>query len=365
MKILYVINSLNTGGAEKLCVDIIKNIKQENEVEVYVLNNVKTNFSRELESMGVIINNSGTNKYRSIKHLIWLIKNRKKYQIIHSHLSYSQYYVAVLRLFSKNIKLITTEHNTYNRRREYKLFKVIEDKLYKCYNKIIVINSDTKDNMISWQPTLLNKICVINNGVNIEKYNNGSKEKIKDEILLDNNIKKVLMVAAFREQKNHDLIIDAFKYLPEEYNLILVGDGELRNNILNRINNNNLKDRVHILGVRSDVENIMKCCDVFVLPSKWEGFGLVSVEAMASGLPVIASNVKGLSQVVGEAGILFDVNNIDDLVKSIIELTKNDDLRNKVINEGLKRCREFDINKTSQLHIDIYDKLIEGEKLYG
>ena len=107
MRILYVINSLNIGGAEKLCVELIKLALDKNiKIDIYVLNNCDSTFKKELEYININIFNCGTNNYKSLSHLNWLLRNKKNYDVIHSHLSYSQYYVALIRLFDKKIKLI-------------------------------------------------------------------------------------------------------------------------------------------------------------------------------------------------------------------------------------------------------------------
>ena len=95
-------------------------------------------------------------------------------------------------------------------------------------------------------------------------------------------------------------------HLPVNFKLILVGEGPLKNSSQMLVQELCLKDRVFFLGNRDDVERIFKTADLSVLSSHWEGFGLVAVEGMAAGKPVIASNVSGLSEIVSGAGVLFE-----------------------------------------------------------
>lgn len=346
------------GGAEKLCVDLCKIAKQEKvDIDIYVLNNADTNLKKDAIINNIKIYNCGTNRYKSFKHLIWLLKHKKEYDVIHSHLSYSQYYVALIRAFDKNINLVTTEHNTFNNRRKYKLFKIIERYVYNSYNKIIVINNENLYYMKKWQKSIQEKIIVIENGINIEKYINGNKDKIKDAILKDNDTKKILMVAAFREQKNHELMIRAFSKLNKNERLILVGSGSKSriDEIKLIIKNLSIENRVFFLGERIDVEHIMKCCDVFVLPSKWEGFGLVVAEAMASDLPVVASNVDGLREVVGDCGLLFENNNVDDLVVNIKKILSMDNEKLKILKKRARnKCFNYSIDNTFKKYLELY-----------
>lgn len=358
MRILYVINSLNIGGAEKLCVELIKLALDKNiKIDIYVLNNCDSTFKKELEDININIFNCGTNNYKSLSHLNWLLRNKKNYDVIHSHLSYSQYYVALIRLFDKKIKLITTEHNTFNERRKYKIFKFIEQYMYEAYDKVAVINEANKKAIIKWQRNIRDKIVVIENGINLNKFINGNAGNINDSILKDNSKKKILMVAAFREQKNHKLMIDAMKDISEDKILILVGDGNKyeKKKLEKQVEYNDLKSRVIFLGNRTDVENIMKCCDLFVLPSLWEGFGLVAAEAMASGLPIIASNVEGLSQVVDGVGVLFENNNKKDLVDKINLFFSKDEMEKKeIIKKGIRKSKKYTIDRTLDKYMYIY-----------
>ena len=357
MKILQVINTLNMGGAEKLLVDIILELKNEIDIEVYVLDGKKTLLKRKLEDNKIVIHNAGTDSFKSLKHMMWLIKNAKNYDIIHSHLSYSQYYLAATKIFSKKIKSITTEHSTNNNRRNSKVFRLFEKFIYGSYDYVVTINKSTRSSMLSWQSSLSKEnVVVINNGVNLRSFIDSNKE-VSDEILHRTDIKKILMVAAFREEKNHELMIDAIKQLEENYHLILVGRGERKEQIEDYISKNKLQERIHTLGLREDIPQIMKNCDIFVLPSKWEGFGIVAIEAMAAGLPVIASNVEGLAQVVSDAGILFDNTSAKSLSTSIKNVIKNENLYATLKNKGLDRCKEFSLSITVEEYLQLYKNL--------
>lgn len=124
------------------------------------------------------------------------------------------------------------------------------------------------------------------------------------------------------------------------------------------INKLNLNDRVHLLGARKDVPNIMKTADLFVLSSHFEGFGLVAVEAMASGLPVIGSNVAGLTDIISGAGRLFDQGNADQLSEIIMELTENPDTCASMIDAGNTKSSLYSIREFVDGHIDLYKSIL-------
>lgn len=358
MKILYVINSLEMGGGEKLCVDLAVMAKREGiTIDFYVINSVETPLINEARRQGINLYNCGTNSYKTFAHIKWLKKNMNNYDVIHSHLFYAQYYVAILRLFNKKIKLVTTEHSTFNSRRNYKFFKVLEKYIYGSYNDLIVINKQNLNALKEWQPKIADRISIIENGIDINRYKNASANEIKDEVLLKvKDKKKILMVAAFRAEKNHLFVVDAIKDMNDDYVLILVGDGyaDVKQEVKEAIKKYSLEDRVIFLGNRSDVQNIIKFCDISVLPSKWEGFGLVAVEAMAGGLPVVGSNVEGLAEVIGNEDLLFEVGNKEEFTQKILSITTNQQKKEKLVNYCEKQCEKFSLDETFKKHMKIY-----------
>ena len=360
MRILYVINSLNIGGAEKLCYDLVKLAqKKKIYIDIYVLEDVKSDFANELKKLKINIFNCGINKNASIRHAIWLRKNWNKYDVVHSHLSYAQYYVWLASIFKSQKCLVTTEHSTFNERRNYRIFKFFEKYIYSKYRYICVINEENKNSIIKWQPTISEKIRVVENGIYLDSYSHAKNEDVGEIIFKDKKIIRLLMVAAFRKEKNHQLIVNAMKDLPQNTHLILVGDGdeEIKKNIKGIIEINGIRERVHFLGNRQDVNNIMKYCDVLILPSLWEGFGLVSIEAMAAGLPVIASNVEGLRENIQGVGILFENNNRNDLIIKINEFLRLDEKEiTKIKRKGISRSRMYDLNKTLDKYLNLYQQ---------
>src|SRR5699024_7093835 len=124
----------------------------------------------------------------------------------------------------------------------------------------------------------------------------------KEDILL-------CMIGRFSEQKDQKTIINSLKYLPDNIKLILVGDGEKKNELKLLTQELGLTNRVIFMGVRNDIPKIYKTIDIPIISSNWEGFGLVAVEGMAAGKPIIASDVPGLFNIVNDYGLTFKKNN--------------------------------------------------------
>lgn len=167
----------------------------------------------------------------------------------------------------------------------------------------------------------------------------------------------VLMVAAMREQKDHETVIRASKLLPSNYHIVFVGEGE-RMETVKSFAEEHGSNNIHFLDRRSDIPQIMKTCDVFVLSSHWEGFGLVAVEAMAAGLPVIVSNVEGLSEVVGDGGLLFSPGDSQELSDMIVRVSSDDLYKRNMIQKGFEKSVTYSIEDNVRRQIEIYRQLI-------
>ena len=361
MRILHVITSLQIGGAEKLIVDIVPLLSKRGHV-VYVLlfNGIDTFFKEELQKKGFNIIVFGKDIY-NVTYIYKLISILNQYDVVHTHNTACQYFVAIASLFVHNKpKLITTEHSTSNRRRTLHFFKFVDRWIYKKYDAIIAISLKTANNLIDHLGKTFN-VYTIDNGIETESYINAIPLEKKDSYLVSRTDFLVTMVAAFRPEKDQVTLIKAFTYLPDEYKLWLVGEGERIYLCKKMVVELGLSDRVFFWGVRKDVPSILKASDVVVLSSHSEGFGLAAVEGMAAGKPVVASNVPGLSEVVGGAGVLFEVENSKELA-AIIEKMKNDKIYYKNISEHcFYRALSFDVGIMVNKYMSIYS-LLCGEK---
>lgn len=344
MRVLQVIDSLAIGGAEKLIRETVPLlVAKGNQVDVVLLNGEKTHLYKELEALNCCtIFTLGTSYYNPI-YILKLIPFFYKYDVVHVHLFPAQYFAAIARLFCfKKVKLFFTEHNTSNRRLENKKFRLIEKLIYACYDNVICITEEVKSVLKEKLNLSNNKLLVIENGVNLNKVNTSIKYN-RELFNYSVNDKILIMVAGFREQKDQDSVIKALKLLPEDYKLLLIGDGARRPILEDLVETLQLQDRVTFLGIRNDVYALMKMCDIAILSSHWEGFGLVAVEAMASGIPLIASNVQGLAQVVDGGGLLFEPSNVEDLITKIVELNDSN-LYQQTINNCLEKSKNYSIN---------------------
>ena len=360
MKILQVITSLRTGGAEKLMLDLIPRLKEHGlEVDLLLFDGTDTPFKRQALEKGIKIYDLGIGgSVYDPRRLIKLVPFMGRYDIIHTHNTAPQIFAAFNKIFGK-AKLITTEHNTTNRRRDWKGYKFIDDWMYNRYSTVICISDQAEENLRKYLSGSKADILTIYNGVDLKKYSSAILSNELERIAPGS--RKLIMVAGFRDQKDQDTIIRALTHLPEQFHLFLVGDGVRREELNKLAIDKGVARRVHFLGVRSDVPELLHAADYVIMSSHFEGLSLSSVEGMSVGKPFIASDVDGLREVVKGAGILFPHEDEKALAQNILDLENAPNTYLEVADRCAIRARDFDISRMVEGYVNVYNSL-NGKK---
>ena len=358
MKILHVITSLNTGGAEKLMVDLLPRLRDlGNEVKLLIFDGARTSFYNELEQNGIKIHHLsiGGNVYNPI-NIFKLTKYLKHYDIIHTHNTACQYFVPLAKIISfAKCKLVTTEHSSSHRRRKHNWFRTIDRWMYNRYKRVICISDQTEINIKEYLKSDNSNICTIYNGVNISRFENANpSNEITSKF---EGLHTSIMVAGFRYEKDQPTLIKAYTHLPKDYHLILVGDGVRRTEFETLIAELNLQDRVHLLGLRTDIPELLKAANVVVMSSHFEGLSLSNIEGMASGNPFVASDVDGLREITSGYGVLFPHEDDEALADIILQLTTDEEYRQSVIEKCQQRAKQYDINVMAKAYLKVYQEL--------
>ncbi|MGL4534216.1 MAG: glycosyltransferase [Fusobacteriaceae bacterium] len=351
MKILHIITSMELGGAEKLLSELVLIQKQlGHEVKVFQLYNKEDMFKID----------SKTSKYNSKKNILNVFEILKEiklenYEIVHTHLLHAQFFTAIASFFDfVKRKYITTEHSTSNKRRMSNIFKYLDKFIFSRYSEIICISEGVKESLVAWlEIKNKNKFSVVPNGVDIDKFKNANHLKKEGFFKKENDNILLVMIARLDRAKDHETLIEALQLLPKKYKLILAGDGEKKEELKILVQNKKLENRVIFLGAWDKIPELLKTCDIVVQSSNFEGFGIVAVEAMAAGVPVIASDVPGLREVVQNGGVLFKKGDSKELAKKIIELEDYEVKQEIVIRQNLK-VQNYSLKKTAKEYLKIY-----------
>jgi len=208
---------------------------------------------------------------------------------------------------------------------------------------------------------LKNSIEVIPNFVNLKGYDREPKDK--RQYFANDNETIFCHVSNFRPVKRVLDVIKVFKKVQDQRNsvLIMVGDGPDRNIAEKLSRDLGIWDKVIFRGKTYDVQSMLGISDIFLLPSSTESFGLSALEAMASHVPVIASNVGGLSEVVdhNKNGFLENIGDVESMAEDALSLIDNKEKMINFSNSAREKAESFSMNEISQRYLELYQKLID------
>ena len=249
------------------------------------------------------------------------------------------------------------------------LYKLFLPRTLKNADKIIAISQNTKDDLIKHFNIPEEKIRVIYLAAN-KSYKLLPKEEInKIKIKYNLNYSFILYVGTLEPRKNIVRLIEAFYKARNEnsinHKLVFTGrKGWKYENIFNKIKELNLEKDIIFTGYVSDEDlpALYNTADLFVYPSIYEGFGLPPLEAMACGTPVITSNVSSLPEVVGNAGIMVNPYNVNELADKITEVLTNEELKKELSQKGLERAKLFSWEKCAKETMEVFEEAINCEK---
>lgn len=369
IKVIHVLGKLQMGGAETLVMNIYRNIDRSKiQFDFIVHGDEIGDYEEEILKMGGKIYR--VPKYKGYNHFeykkSWNIffREHPEYKIIHCHIRSTA--SIILKIAKKyDLKTISHSHSTSNG-------TGIKSIIKRFFQKSICKNADflfaCSENSGKWLYgnfwDLKNKNCIlINNAIDSTKYiyNSDIRNKVRNKLKINNKI--VLgQVGRLEKVKNHEfslfILSELLKY-NEDFVLLIVGEGSLKNNLLDKVNLLSLNNNVIFLGNRNDVNELMQAMDIFLMPSFWEGLPLSLIEAQASDLPCIVS--ENISAGILDKNLIkkIDLNNIDEWINEIngLYLHKRCDNHNLIVNKN------FDITKNVEIIESLYTDM-ERDDIY-
>lgn len=348
IKVLFIVHNLARGGAETQVVDLI------NSMDDARFNKYLFTFLSGMDQYERLNLNSITfytlerkNKFDvTVIRKIADIIQREKIDIIHCTIQYSLLMAFTARLISaRKPKLVCALHTTINKSKKGELFdRFVYVPLMRYCDKIIFVSKNQAQHWENKYPCLSNKHAIIHNGVNVNHFDpSGFAEagrKLREKLSIPPEASVISCIAGFREEKGHEILIEAFFHLGHNVFLVLAGDGERRHHVETLVKLRGLEHRVRFLGQVRDVRPVLAASDVSVLASiSVETFSIAMLESMSMEVPVVATNIGGLSEAIlpGETGDLVPPNNALMLGAALDKALQ--DTRNS---ESIKRkCREM------------------------
>ena len=365
IRILQVFGRLDRGGAEGVIMNLYRKFDRTKiQFDFVVHTDKKCAYDDEIVKLGGRIYRvpqfKGINIFSYFKAWNKFFKKHKEYKIIHSHVS-STAIIYLLLAKSKGLTTIIHSHSTSSGKGFQALVKdILQVPLRFICDYYIACSHDAGNWLFGKRVTKSEKFYLLKNAIDMNEFNfnEDSRSKIRNELNISENKKVIIHVGNFCYPKNHEFLIDIFSSLLKEndsYILLLVGDGELRQPIEEKVTNILIQDKVKFLGVREDVSRLLSASDLFLFPSHFEGLPLSLIEAQASSLPCLISNAIPNEVIVTDLIQTLSLSDSakiwSDKVKDIV--SKECDRKPRMSNE----LNEYDITKTSKWLFEFYMKL--------
>jgi len=372
--VFQVINSLNVAGAERVVVEILRHLNRDRYHPVCICTSYPRNtyYEEIVNKLNVPIH------YLRVKHtpLVWLhnmaldrLIRQYRPSIVHTHLSGIRYALPLAMKHRIPVRLHTV-HNLAEKEigeranRWVRLFAF----RYRMGGFVPVAIAEEVARSIE-QLYGYKDPPVIPNGISVADYapNPHNRERIRRELGIKSEAVVILHVGRFAEAKNHALLLRAFARLQssQPLYLLLVGGGELLAPMQQRARELGIAERVRFLGVRSDIPAVLNAADIFTLPSRYEGNPMSVMEAMAAGLPVVATAVGGVPELVeeGVSGFLTPNEDLDALVAALQRLVDKADVRQQMGEAALRRAQEkFDVRHTVRAYEALYEAILQQKR---
>ena len=377
LRILQVLTIMNRGGAETMIMNYYRNIDRTKVQFDFLLHRQEQGFfDEEITSLGGKIYRmppiSPKNYFKYKKALFRFFEQHPEYKIVHSHLNALSFIIlqiakkkkvpnriahshlavepfAIKKIFTPNTDIKATVKDSIQsliRRRTRKY----ASHYFACGKKAAIWLYGKKN---------LKKVTIINNAIDSSRFtfNENVRKKIRQSFKIPENTKLIGHVGRFDEQKNHFFLIKIFQEfikIEPSAQLVLVGDGGLRSKIENLISATALTNKVHILGARNDIPELLQGIDSLLFPSLYEGLPLTLIEAQAAGLNIVASNTVAkevdLTGQIKFKSLNEPAEKWAQLILENIDYPRNNNY--KLIVEG-----NYDINSNARILQQLYQKL--------
>ena len=357
MKIIQIIPLLDLAGAETMCENLTNSlIKLGHEVIVISLYDYHSVITERMEKNGIKIIYLNKKSGLDLSLTIKLVKIFKEYKpdVVHSHLYAGKYAHVAASMCGVNGKVYTihniakNEAGMMNRTFNRFLFK-------HCHVVPVSLSKEIQKSVVDEYNINFKDTPVIFNGVSMEKCH------IKNDYTGN---KKVLHIGRFSKQKNHEVLVKAFSIVVNrghDVSLYLYGQGELEESIKELVKNLHMDKNIFFCGLTDDVYSVMESTDIFVLPSLFEGMPMTLIEAMGTGMPILASNVGGIPDMIEneKSGLLCEPT-VEQVAAGLEKLISSEEDRKLYGQNAVIGSEKFSADMMAKDYYEIYLKACKG-----
>jgi sugar transferase (PEP-CTERM/EpsH1 system associated) len=345
MRILYLVHSLDIGGTERLVVDLVQRFREEADVRVCCLDRLGV-WGEELRCLGIpvtCLNRRPGFDFSVIWRLGRLLRGLQPL-VLHCHQYPAFFYGACASLFSRQTKVLFTEHGRFHPDIVSFRRRLANRGLTRLADGITSVSHAVKQAMVAQEGIPAERIQVVYNGVRPERFAGAGEQRqaVRNSLHLEGGAFVIGTVGRLDPIKDHPMLLQAFARVHAQRGharLLIIGEGGSREALEAQTRALGLQPAVQFLGSREDIPNRLAACDVFALSSLSEGMPVTILEAMAAGLPVVATAVGDNPCLVldGVTGLLCPAGDPGAFSAALIRLLEQEPLRRQLGRDGRQR----------------------------
>lgn len=376
IRVLHIINSLDIGGNERFLLQLLERLPRDAFAQEVCVPDRGKDGTRDLEAACRkldtpirILRVGGNWDVSVLPRLVYgILKGR--FDVVHTHLIYSQIYGRLAAALARTRCIVSSEQNVYDFKARLP-FSWVERRLSRWTDRIIACSKKVRQHLIEKVGVNPLRVVVVPNGVDPDVFFPIRKrtrlyrtvENVRKELGIEEGDAVIGTVGHITRQKGYHVLIAAIPQILRAHpaaKFLFVGRGLLRERLEKQASELGVAPRIRFAGIRRDVPAVLNCFDVFVLPSLWEGFGTAIIEAMACGVPVVASRVGGIPEIIedGSTGLLVPPGRAELLAEAVIRLLDKPRKARELARRGRTSVTErFGIKKMTQSVAKVYLQL--------
>ncbi len=368
IKICYVIGQLGRGGAERQLYELVKGLNREKFCPVVISLSSGGFWAGELRKLNIQVIELQRRKNREFTRLFRLVRLFRtiKPDMVHTYLFSANSYGRIAAVIAGVPVIVASERSLPETGKDKTGYQIFLDKLLVFFSHGIICNSlKASDTLVKKYSFDAKKVFTVHNGINMADFLRtpgiDSQGKMARKV--------VGTVGRLHSSKNYTLFLDMARIVLEDFEsrslkFVIIGDGELRDELERYSQQLGIADNVIFAGERDDVFPMLQAMDVFVLTSLYEGLSNAIMEAMLAGLPVVATDVGGNSELIadGENGFLCSSNDASSLAERVTALLNNERVAVEMGELGRKRVtEEFKAERMVRETEEVYTGLLKHD----
>ena len=356
-RVMIVVHGLETGGAEMMVLHLARELSRAGHpVRVVSLHGDDTDVAGLMRRAGVdvvALNKAGGPDPRTVLRLRAQMRDFSP-AVVHTHLPVLEYVLPAARLYGRRVKIIHTVHNLAREETRHRVLRAVNRRAFSHGVVPVALNEEVRSSICREYALPPSAVPVVGNGIDLDAFRGPQRRGPHGAGA------RLLCVARLAPAKNHALLLQTVARLREsgrDVSLTLVGDGPLRGALEERARELGISERVRFAGRRTDTAAFYRDCDLFVLLSDYEGMPMSIIEAMASGLPVVATRAGGVAELVADGvnGALVEAD-ADAAAGAIAAVCDDPALYARLSAGAVRTASRHSAAAMMEKYVDLYDR---------